>query len=116
MSDRREEMTQSYWQGFITSMAERYLQYQFGSPSKESYQVAPPKLNGGTRTAAGMNRRPGESIRVDITLTNAPPEWFRQLQDERKRIEAEVRITDGRWEWEEATWQSGVSHHPEKAA
>jgi hypothetical protein len=59
-------------------------------------------LSVGTRIAAGTNGRPEESIRVDVTLTNAP-EWFNQLRAEPKAIEAEFGITDGRWEWEERT-------------
>jgi hypothetical protein len=47
-----------------------------------------------------MNQ-PEESIRVDVTLTNTPREWFAELRSNRKRIEAEIGITDGRWEWEE---------------
>lgn len=101
MSDYREEMNQSYWEGFIRFMAEHFPNYRFGNASKEPYQVVPPVLRPGVQIAAGMNRKGGESIRVDVTLTNTPPEWFNRLRDERKAIEAEVGITDGRWEWEE---------------
>jgi hypothetical protein len=101
MSDSREEMNRSYWEGFIRYMSQHYPQYQFGSPSKESYQIVPPWLRTGTRIAAGKNRKPEESIRVDVTLTNTPAEWFHQLSSERKAIEAQVGITDGRWEWDE---------------
>jgi hypothetical protein len=100
-SDYRKDMNESYWQGFIRHMAEHHPQYQFGSPSKERYQIVPPSLNTGVRIAAAIHRKREEWIHVDVTLTNTPPEWFERLYAERKRIEAEVGITDGRWEWEE---------------
>lgn len=101
MSDYREEMNQSYWEGFIQYMAEHFRQYTLGNPSKEAYQVAPPVLRPGVQIAAGMNRKGEESIRVHVTMTNTPKEWFTQLQTNRKVIDAEVGISDGRWEWEE---------------
>jgi hypothetical protein len=55
-------------------------------------------LNTGVKIAAGINRKPQESIRVDVTLTNTPKEWFGKLRAERKTIEAEIgNVLD----WEE---------------
>jgi hypothetical protein len=101
MSDYREEMHIGYWEGFIRFMQEHYPEYRFGKPSKESYQILPPSLNAGVQIAAGRNLKPEESIRVDVTLTNTPEEWFRQLKAQRRAIEVEVGISDGHWEWEE---------------
>lgn len=101
MSDYREEMQISYWEGFISFMQEHYPEYRHLKPSKEPYQVVPPSLNTGVRIAAGMNRKREESIRVDVTLTKTPKEWFDKLRAERKVMEAEVGISDGRWEWDQ---------------
>jgi hypothetical protein len=99
MSNYREEMNQAYWEGFIRYMADHFPNYSFRKASKESYQVVPPVLRRGVQIAVGMNRKPEESIRVDITLTNAPEEWSSQLWRQAEAIEKEVGITDGRWEW-----------------
>lgn len=96
MSDYREEWQLSFWEGFIREHPELRL----GRPSRQPYQVVPPSLNTGVKIAAGMNRKREESIRVDVTLTNTPEEWFDKLRAERKTIEAEVGISDGRWEWD----------------
>ena len=99
MSDYREEMNQSYWQGFIRFMADEYPAYSFGIPSKQSFQVVPPILRPGVQIAVGMNRREGESIRVDVSLTNTPEEWYVELVRQAAEIKREVGITDGHWEW-----------------
>src|SRR5688572_4461952 len=99
MSNYRQEMNQGYWEGFIRYMAEHFPNYRFGKVSKESYQVVPPVLGPGVQMAVGMNRKPDESIRVDVTLTNAPEEWSAQLWQEAEAIKKEVGITDGHWEW-----------------
>jgi hypothetical protein len=101
MSEYREDMNQSYWNGFIRHMTEKYPQYMFGRPSKGPYQVVPPKLNTGVQIAAAIHRKGEEWIHVDVTLTNTPPEWFKSLFGQRKKIETEVGITDGRWVWDE---------------
>jgi hypothetical protein len=41
------------------------------------------------------------ALPYDVTLTNTQPEWFNRLRAERKTIEAEVGVTDGRWEWDD---------------
>jgi len=99
MSDYREGMNQAYWEGFIRFMAEEYPEFTFGAPSKESYQVVPPILRPGVQIAVGMNRKDGESIRVDVTLTNTPPEWYDQLLRQAEEIRREVGIANGHWEW-----------------
>lgn len=99
MSDYRKEMDQAYWEGFIRFMAEEYPEFTFGAPSKESYQVVPPILRPGVQIAVGMNRKDGESTRVDVTLTNTPPEWYDQLLRQAEEIRREVGIANGHWEW-----------------
>jgi hypothetical protein len=99
MSDYREEMNQAYWEGFIRFMSVAYPDYHFGNPSKHSFQVVPPILRPGVQIAVGMNRKDGESIRADVTLTNTPPEWYDQLLRQASEIKREVGITDGIWDW-----------------
>jgi hypothetical protein len=99
MSDYREEMNQAYWEGFIRFMATEYPHFRFGTASKESYQIVPPVLRSGVQIAVGMNRKDGESIRVDMTLTNTPAEWHDQLLRQADEIQREVAIADGHWEW-----------------
>ena len=111
MLSYREGMHATYWKAFITYMGDQYPQYEFGKVSKESYQVVPPTgLKGQAKIAVGLNRRPEESIRVDVTLTSKQPsvagEWYRALEVEKTRIEAEVGISDGIWDWDERPGKS----------
>jgi hypothetical protein len=92
MSDYRKEMNQAYWEGFISFMAAEYPGFTFGHPSKESYQIVPPILRPGVRIAVGVNRKDGESIRADVTLTNTPQEWTDQLLRHADEIQREVGI------------------------
>jgi hypothetical protein len=106
MLSNREEMHADYWKDFIRYMGHQHPQYEFGKVSKESYQVVPPtSLKGQAKIAVGLNRRPEESIRVDVTLTSknskVAEEWYLALEADRTHIEAEVGISDGIWEWEE---------------
>jgi hypothetical protein len=96
MADYREVMHMSFWEG----LKREHPELNLGQPSKREYQVVPPVLNKGAQIAMGMNRKPEESIRVDVTLTNTPEEWFNRLRAESKTIQAEVAISDGAWEWE----------------
>jgi len=99
MSNYREEMNQGYWEGFIRFMSVEYPQYDFHDPSKQSYQIVPPILRPGVQIAVGMNRKDGESIRADVTLTNTPREWYDRLLRQADEIQSEVGIADGHWEW-----------------
>lgn len=95
MTDYREEWHTSFWEG----LQRAYPELSLHRPSKREYQVVPPVLNKGVQIAMGMNRKQEESIRVDVTLTNTPEEWFNELQAQRETIEADVAISDGDWEW-----------------
>jgi hypothetical protein len=99
LSDYREQMNQAYWDGFVRFMTVEHPEYSFGSVSKQGWLVVPPLLRPGVQIAVGMNRKDGESIRVDVTLTNTPPEWYDQLLRDAQEIKREVGITDAHWEW-----------------
>lgn len=97
----REEMNMGYWEGFIKYMEQHYPDYRFGNPSRDHTRLCRLRCDPEFRLRPGMNTKGEESIRVDVTLTNTPKEWFTQLQAKRKTIEAEIGINDGRWEWDE---------------
>ena len=95
MANYREEMHMSFWEG----LKQEHPELNLLKTSKREYQVVPPVLNKGAQIAMGTNRKLGESIRIDVTLTNTPEDWFDRLRSERETIEAEIGIRDGDWEW-----------------
>lgn len=86
MLTHEEIRYQSYWEGFLAVMEERYPYYAQRQASKEPYQVVPPTwFSDGIRIAAGINRK-YNSIRVDVTLISQPNELAKELTMQKFRI------------------------------